>query len=97
VAVGCGSRGGVVLPVFTRFAFTLRAHELRRGRRRRPAVFPWQDHAVLHHRSDEDNGRVRWNASARLPDEAVDFLQTKGLQTGGQFPAELVQRFASLL
>ena len=63
----------------------------------RAAVFPWQDHAVLHHGSDEDDGRVRWKASARLPDETVDFLQTKGLQTGGQFPAQLVERFAPLL
>ena len=97
VAVGRGRRGGVVLPELARFAFALRAHELRRGRRGRAAVFPRQDHAVLHHRSDEDDGRVRRKASARLADEAVDLLQAKGLQTGRQFPAQLVERFAPLL
>jgi hypothetical protein len=86
-----------MLPKLTRFAFNPRVSERGCGRRGRAAVFPWQDHAVLHHGSDEDNGRVRWKASPRLPDEAVDFLQTKCLQPGGQFPAQLVKRFASLL
>ena len=40
----------------------------------------------------ESGGRRR----ARLADQAVDLLQTKGLQAGGQFPAQLVKRFAPL-
>ena len=84
VAVGRGSRVSIVLPKLARFAFTLRARELRaETRRSRAAVLPRQDHAVLrHHGSDEDDRRVRRQTSARLADQAVDFLRDEGPADG---------------
>ena len=56
-----------------------------------------EDHAVLRHRRDEDDGRVRREPRARFTDQAVDFFQAEGLQTRRQLAAQLVRALAALL
>ena len=51
-----------------------------------------EDDAVLRHRRDEDNRRVRRQPGTGLADQPVDLLEADGLQTRRQLAAQLIER-----
>ena len=104
VAVGRGGCGWIAVLELSRFAFALRARELRRRARKRGAWDGPASHGGTMRScrrpapgATKTIGESDGRRLAGFADEPVDLPQAKRLQPGRQFPAELVERFAPLL